>query len=86
MQATPPPPPQQTPQYLQINYGNTGTISRRESLLSPSAGRREKQLRCIVGKYFFFCVVCLFVHRSICCALFRMDIFFSIFIAHTFIF
>lgn len=58
-----PPPPQtnsstascsttaQTPQYLHINYGNTGSISRRESLLSPSAGRRAKQNRGIAGKY-----------------------------------
>lgn len=47
------PPPQAsqpTPQYLQINYGNTGSISRRESLLSPSAGRRAKQQRYIAGK------------------------------------
>lgn len=48
------PPPQTTsqptPQYLQINYGNTGSISRRESLLSPSAGRRAKQQRYIAGK------------------------------------
>lgn len=48
---------QPTPQYLQINYGNTGTISRRESLLSPSAGRREKQLRCVTGKLCLFIVV-----------------------------
>lgn len=42
---------QSTPQYLQINYGNTGSISRRESLLSPSANRRAKQQRCIAGKF-----------------------------------
>lgn len=51
------PPPQTTsqptPQYLQINYGNTGSISRRESLLSPSAGRRAKQQRYIAGKLAF---------------------------------
>lgn len=40
----------QTPQYLHINYGNTGSISRRESLLSPSTGRRTKQNRGIAGK------------------------------------
>lgn len=45
--------PHPTPQYLQINYGNTGSISRRESLLSPSAGRRAKQQRCIAGKFMF---------------------------------
>lgn len=44
-------PPTATPQYLQINYGNTGSISRRESLLSPSAGRRAKQARGIAGKF-----------------------------------
>lgn len=44
---------QPTPQYLQINYGNTGSISRRESLLSPSANRRAKQQRCIAGKFSF---------------------------------
>lgn len=42
--------PTPTPQYLQINYGNTGSNSRRESLLSPSAGRRNKQNRSIAGK------------------------------------
>lgn len=50
------PPPQTTitPQYLQINYGNTGSISRRESLLSPSAGRRAKHQRGIAGKFHSF--------------------------------
>lgn len=47
----------QTQQYLQINYGNTGTISRRESLLSPSAGRREKQQRLIASKCFCVCFI-----------------------------
>lgn len=56
-QLTTQPHQQHTPQYLQINYGNTGTISRRESLLSPSAGRREKQLRCIAGKLCLFIVI-----------------------------
>lgn len=41
---------QQTPQYLQISYGNTGSISRRESLLSPSTNRRAKQQRYLAGK------------------------------------
>ncbi|XP_055322318.1 uncharacterized protein LOC129578170 isoform X3 [Sitodiplosis mosellana] len=48
------PPPQTsqpTPQYLQINYGNTGSISRRESLLSPSAGRRAKQQRYVAALF-----------------------------------
>lgn len=45
---------QPTPQYLQINYGNTGSTgstSRRESLLSPSAGRRAKQQKNIASKF-----------------------------------
>lgn len=46
----PVPQPTTTPQYLQINYGNTGSNSRRESLLSPSAGRRSKQHRSIAGE------------------------------------
>lgn len=52
---------QPTPQYLQINYGNTGTgsTSRRESLLSPSAGRRAKQQKNIASKY--RCAFCSFL-------------------------
>lgn len=46
---------QTTPQYLQINYGNTGntgSTSRRESILSPSAGRRAKQQKNIASKFY----------------------------------
>lgn len=39
-----------TSQYLQISYGNAGSVSRRESLLSPSANRRTKLQRGIASK------------------------------------
>ena len=42
--------PSQQPSQLSINYGNFGGSFRRESLLSPSANRRTKQNRGIVGK------------------------------------
>lgn len=45
----------QSTQLLQINYGNnTLSVSRRESLLSPSVGRRTKQHRGLAGKFFFY--------------------------------
>lgn len=58
-------PPATTPQYLQINYGNTGSNSRRESLLSPSAGRRNKQNRSIAGKFTNHMII-MIPHFAVC--------------------
>lgn len=46
--------PQTSSNYLlQPDYGVSQPPSRRESLLSPSAGRRAKQNRGMTGKFFF---------------------------------